>query len=82
MLNKIKKKDMAIEYYKCECCEQQYFYRRQIPKSVLICSSCGWEKEVFPEGMRFLSAGVPDFFKKTFVRIPALLMSCILDGAI
>lgn len=73
---------MSSEYYQCECCEKQYFYRRQIPKSVLICSSCGWEKEIFPEGMRLLSVGVPDFWKKTFVRISAIQMSCIIDGAI
>ena len=73
---------MSGEFYKCECCEKQYFYRRTFPKSVLICSSCGWEKEIFPEGMRFLEAGIPDFWKKTFVRISAIQMSCILDGAI
>ena len=73
---------MAIEYYQCECCEKQYFYLKRYPTDILVCSSCGWEKFIFPEGMRFLCAGVPDFFKKTFVRIPALLMSCILDGAI
>lgn len=70
-----------IEYYKCECCEKQYFYIRRLPQARIICSSCGWELLIYEEGLRFLASGKDKFFAKVFHRFTAREIS-ILDGAI
>lgn len=73
--------EAKITYYKCECCEKQYFYLRRYPTAIIVCSSCGWEKKIYPEGLRFLASGKPLFFTKVFHRFTDLQMS-VLDGAI
>ena len=70
------------EYYKCECCSRQYFYVRMRPKTEIVCKDCGFSLEIFPEGLRFLSAGVPNFFTRSFHFFTVVEISVILEGSI
>ena len=69
-------------YHKCQCCKTIYFYFQNSNPAFLVCRNCGDKNEVSIYEIAFLSSGIPDFYKKDFLRFEETTWQACFYGMI